>query len=126
MKPRVVVTPTVHAYQSDAAKKAEKLNITVAEYWRRKRLVTEAVQQIKVKLFEECYPSIYSEYQRYGKIKVTGIVTDYDAYGDVQWNENPYILCVCPIGEPNTVIPCTANYASSEEPIDPETLIGVC
>ena len=103
--------------------KAIKLGISLQEYERRSKLVSEAWVENKWRVGDIGYPFNKANYEEHGSCRVVGIVSNYDQYGSVEWNEAPYILSVRPDNDPNTTVNCTHGWLIAS----PKYIIsGVC
>jgi hypothetical protein len=126
-KPRVRVQVS-YSSANDVQAKAAKLGITVPEYWRRKHVVSTEAGKCQFHLGQTVYPSRPKDYIRYGEVKVMAICRDYDFYGDVEWNEPPFILQL--VDTRQSVVNCTIGWASTVppklEPVSTDENLGAC
>jgi hypothetical protein len=112
---------TPHEYRQAALKK-----IAPSEYRRRSKEVEEAYKSCSLKVGDVGYPHKYSEYQKMGLVRVVAICQNYDAYGEIEWHEPPYIMMVCSVNKPEEVTNCTAGWVVSEEPKPKEKVNATC
>jgi len=110
-RPVLLVQPPWPVVYTGSYHKAKKLGITLAEYNRRVGIVKVASEDCPWKVGDLAYPYDKPSYEEHGSLRVIGIVSHYDNYGDVEWNEHPYILAVRPEKAPNSVVTCTYGWA---------------
>ena len=103
-------------YSDHEKKQAEKLNITPYTYRKRSNLVREARAGTTLQVGDTVWPHSPELVKKYGKMLVQGICSKYDDYGDVEWNEPPFILQVAPLKDLQSSISCTAGYVQRTEP----------
>ena len=107
--------PVVHKPQyfpsaNDLSAKATKMGLTIAEYHRRNHLIAKAAQDCGVHWGMVVRPSSEEDFARLGPCKIIGVVRHIDQYGEVEWNDNPYILSIKPEKEDQSVVNCTHNW----------------
>ena len=100
--------PVVH--QQGSFYKAKKLGITLDEYEDRVKIVAAAAKASRWHVGQLGYPHDKESYDEHGPCRVVAIVTHYDQYGTVEWNDPPYILAVRPEKQPNNVVNCTHGW----------------
>ena len=120
-KPPVTSTHQHYGTQKSAAEKAEALNITVAEYWKRKNMVIDEVKKLKYRVGDKVVPVLKKDADKHGEMEVSGICFDYDHYGEVDWNDPPYIISVHK-AQGGYTINCTIGWV---KPV-PQNCEGVC
>jgi len=97
-------------------RQAAKFKIAPAEYKRRCAIVEKAVKDTWHCVGDTGYPHSMAEFKKLGKVLIVGVCQHYDNYGDVDWNEPPYILQVKSLEHPNEYTNCTAGWVVKEEP----------
>jgi len=95
---------------------AEKAGLSIEEYRSRVKIVAMAYAQCKWKQGDSGYPYSEEAMEEHGQCRVVGVVAHYNQYGNVEWNNPPYILSVRPAKAPNTTVNCTAGWLQAHEP----------
>ena len=98
--------------------RATKRGLSVEEYRHRCGVVARAQIGLKMFVGDTMWPHTYAAAQQHGKVMVRGIVRHFDDYGDVVWNEPPFILAVSPLKEQTRTIHCTGNWVVKDEPVE--------
>lgn len=86
------------------------------EYTARCKAVKDAFASCPHKVGDVGWPFNKKETQKYGQLRVIAVCSDYKHYGNVQWNDPPYILVVQPLKDTKITFNCTANYMVKDEP----------
>ena len=98
--------------------KAHKLGITLDQYRERVILVAKAAQKNKWRIGDVGFPCTQEGAREHGECRVVGIVTHYDNYGNVDWNDPPFIMSVTPVyGDSGGIISCTSGWLVDKSPL---------
>lgn len=95
---------------------ALKMGISPHTYRKRCKLVTEEWLKCKVKVGDKVFPYSATLCDQHGEMIVQAICKSYDDYGDVGWNDPPFILQVASVDKPNESISCTAGFVQHDDP----------
>jgi hypothetical protein len=95
---------------------AMKLGMSPYKYRQCCEKVKLAFDNCKHKVGDIVYPYSEKEYKKNGKMFVQAICKHFDDYGDVMWNDPPYILQVASVDDPNNTTACTSGWVQAEEP----------
>lgn len=96
--------------------RAQKKGLSVTEYRKRVAEVSKAQRDSFIQTGDTVWPSLKEPYEKYGKCLVVGVCRHYDDYGDVEWNDPPFILAISPMNDKGSVINCTTGYVQKYEP----------
>lgn len=103
-------------YSPTEMARAKARNLDVIEYRRRVALVANEIRDVFLAVGDTVYPVQSGPAKKYGKCVIHGIVKHYDDYGDVEWNEPPFLLNVVSLDKPNETINCSVGYVTKREP----------
>ena len=97
--------------------KAKARDITVEEYRERVIIVAKALAKNKWKVGDIGYPHSVDMANEHGVCRVASIVTHYDHYGNVEWNDPPFLLSVISVdGDTNAAVQCTPGWLVEKDP----------
>jgi len=125
-------TPTVShmhpVYTPDEYRKAAARKISPSVYRERCKAVEEAMKDCWHTVGDTGYPYSYAEFKKMGKIQIVGVCRHYDNYGDLDWNNPPFLLQVRSLERPEEITNCTPGFIVKTEPlpIDRKTNVDAC
>jgi hypothetical protein len=94
-------------------------SITPAEYVRRNDIIKQLYTECPYDKDDIVYPANYSDYQKYGPVKIVGVCDDYSQFSfDTKWskNDNPMIVTFVLLNDPDRTMFCTTNYLQQTIP----------
>ena len=101
----------------DAAKARDR-GITIEEYRDRVRICAQAISKNKWRVGDAGHPYTPAAAKEHGKCVVVSLVTHYDQYGTVEWNDPPFLMSVMhENGDTNSTIQCTVGWLVDENPL---------
>ena len=104
------------------AARAHTRNLTVEEYRNRVKAVAAAIGKCKWFVGQEGFPYSIEGTKEHGKCRVVAIVSHFDNYGNVEWNDPPYLMAISPINQPDSIVNCSVGYLVETDP----TLVVEC
>lgn len=90
--------------------RAHARNLTVEEYRHRVACVAKEVAKLTYMYGDTVVPVNPEDEKTLGKCLVVHIARHYDDYGDVEWNEPPYIVSLMPLKDRSLRQCCSAGW----------------
>lgn len=117
-KKQVYTAPVVThpVFTPEEYRKAVARKIAPSTYRDRCAAVETALKNTWHTVGDVGYPYSYEEFQKMGKIQVVGVCRHYDNYGDVEWNDPPFLLQVRSMDRPEEITNCTPGFIVKQEP----------
>lgn len=115
-------------YTPEEYRKAAARKIPPSVYKERCQVVEDALKDCWHTVGDTGYPYSYAEYKKMGKIQIVGVCRHYDNYGDVDWNNPPFLLQVRSLDRPEEITNCTPGFIVKQEPhpLDRKTNVNAC
>jgi len=104
-------------YTSREWDRAKARGLTITEYRRRVEIVFAQLKGEFISAGDTVYPVQTKAFKQYGKCSIRNVCRHYDDYGDVEWNDPPFLLQIVSLDHPQETINCSVGYVQKREPI---------
>lgn len=114
-QPTNVAAGQVSYFPTAELARAKARNLDVIEYRRRVALVANELRDCHYQLGDTVFPAQAGPAKKYGKCIIKGIIKHYDDYGDIEWNEPPFLVYAQSLEHKDETISCSVGYLTKKE-----------
>lgn len=95
--------------------RAKARNLDVVEYRKRVAIVANELRGCHYNIGDTVFPVQAGAAKKYGKCIITGLIKHYDDYGDVDWNDPPFLVYAKSLENPEETLSCSVGYLVKKE-----------
>ena len=98
------------------AERAAKRGLSIEEYRARVVLVMQAQNGCSFQVGDTVWPIQSRESKKMGQCIITGFCRHYDDYGEVDWNDPPFLLSVQSLADKSKSVQCSIGWVTKTRP----------
>jgi len=106
--------------------RAAKKGLSIEDYRARVAVVMKEQSGSYLQVGDTVWPIYAKDVKKMGQCIITGFCRHFDDYGEVDWNDPPFLLSVQSLADKSKSIQCSVGWVTKTRPLNIEEIINEC